>query len=314
MTHRNRASGLALAGAAALCWGFATVMSKGALAAFPPVPLLCVQLAASAALLWGLVLIRRRRLASIRGALRLAWLGLLEPGFAYLFGLSGLADMEAGPAAVIQASESIMIILLSACMLRAWPSRRFSVLAAFAFAGIALSTVAPIGRVTATVWWGHLLVLAGTLVAACYVVLSGLLIRKEDPVVVVAGQQGIALLLAVASLSMSVQPAAGPGLAQVPARLWAFAAFSGIVQYGLAFSLYLAAVQRISAGLAGVCLNAIPVVSLVGAYVWLGETPSTIEVTGVSVTVAMLILIARLNDPGGPDAALSGDRALAGMR
>ena len=311
MPRRNHASGLALAGSAALCWGSATVMSKSALATFPPIPLLCVQLAASATLLWGLILIRHRTLSSVRGALRLAWLGLLEPGFAYLLGLSGLADMEAGPAAIIQASESIMIIVLSAVMLRAWPSRRFSVLATFAFAGIALSTIAPIGDVTATIWWGHLLVLVGTLVAACYVVVSGVWIRDEDPIVVVAGQQAVALLLAVFILSMTWHPSVGSGMALIPPRLWAFAALSGIVQYGLAFSLYLAAVKRISTGLAGVCLNAIPVVSLLGAFLWFGETPSTIELIGVSITVAMLILIARLDDPGGSGRRHADDIVLA---
>ena len=64
---------------AALSWGMATVMSKGALAAFAPIFLLVVQLAASVVCLWVTVYARQKpgRPLAFRTVVRFASLGLL---------------------------------------------------------------------------------------------------------------------------------------------------------------------------------------------------------------------------------------------
>lgn len=73
---------------AAACWGLGTVVSKRAVAEFPPLTLLAVQLAASLAVL--VVLMRAGR-QSLRGSPPiLARLGILNPGIAYALGLVGL--------------------------------------------------------------------------------------------------------------------------------------------------------------------------------------------------------------------------------
>src|SRR5216684_3986466 len=83
-TRQPTFSGIATATLAALCWGSATVMSKGALDQVPPIALLVIQLASSLTFLWTLLLVRGVRTGAIRDALRIAWLGLLEPGFAFV--------------------------------------------------------------------------------------------------------------------------------------------------------------------------------------------------------------------------------------
>jgi len=50
---------------------------------------------------------------SIREIAAFASLGILEPGIAYLLGLIGLVHVDAIDAVIIQASESMMIVLLS---------------------------------------------------------------------------------------------------------------------------------------------------------------------------------------------------------
>ncbi|HEV2546921.1 MAG TPA: EamA family transporter [Stellaceae bacterium] len=83
--------GALLAALSALCWGTATIMSKGALSGFPPLALLTIQLAASVIFLWTSLMLRGVSLPGWRDGLRLAWLGLLEPGLAYVLSLVGAA-------------------------------------------------------------------------------------------------------------------------------------------------------------------------------------------------------------------------------
>jgi len=145
---------------AALCWGVSTVMSKAALVGFAPVTLLVLQLSVSVACLWSLVWLRRPERTPWRTVAKFAWLGLLEPGLAYLLDLTGLANTEASGATLIQSSESILIVLASAMLFREWPSRCFLVLSILALGGLLLS----LGLVTPVVagdgFIGKLLILS----------------------------------------------------------------------------------------------------------------------------------------------------------
>ncbi|MFZ8263750.1 EamA family transporter, partial [Staphylococcus aureus] len=84
-----------------------------ALDSFAPVALLVVQLAVSVVCLWAVIRWRRLAPGSGRDRLRVAWLGLLEPGIAYMLGLWGLAGAGAGDATLIQSSEGLMIVAVS---------------------------------------------------------------------------------------------------------------------------------------------------------------------------------------------------------
>jgi drug/metabolite transporter (DMT)-like permease len=105
----SRALGITFATSAALCWGLAIVISKLALSSFPPVVLLVIQLLSSSVLLWTILAFRKIDLQTINRAAHLCWLGLLEPGIAYLLGLIGLSDTLASGATLIEASEAVMI-------------------------------------------------------------------------------------------------------------------------------------------------------------------------------------------------------------
>jgi drug/metabolite transporter (DMT)-like permease len=172
---------------ASLCWGSATVMSKGALDQVPPIMLLVIQLAGSLTFLWTIVLLRGVRAGALRDALRIAWLGLLEPGLAFVLGLIGLADTQAGNATLIASSEAIMIAALSALLLRERLSPRFFVLSAVALTGLVLAI--GIDGLTFGGLRGDGLIALGTFVAALYVVLSSRVMLDRDPVLVVACQQ-----------------------------------------------------------------------------------------------------------------------------
>lgn len=283
---------------AALCWGVATVMSKAALGDFAPVPLLVVQLAVSVACLW-FVIWRRRPGSGTRGAaLRVAWLGLLEPGLAYMLGLWGLAGAGAAEATLIQSSEALMIVLLSAMLFGQRPTARFLVLSVFALAGLVVALDLSVSMAGFRQGGeAELLIVAATLVAALYVVLSGRIAGDADAVVIVARQQSVALgfALVVLAITLLVDPTARVlprGIAP-----WLIAAGSGAVQYALAFTFYMKALRAIPANSAGAFLSLTPVFGLAGAFLFLHELLSPTRLAGAAATLFFVWRLSREETP-----------------
>ena len=281
--------GVAAATLASFCWGSTTVMSKYALGEVSPVVLLFLQLSASTTFLWLIILLMRIELPRIIMLAPIAVLGLLEPGLAYLLGLIGLTDIGAGAATLIQASEAIMIVILSALLFRQIPTAMFTILSIIAFAGIIIALGLWNTGNEQNGIFGVTLVFLATASAAFYVVLSGRIAGNHNPIVAVSVQQTVALLAVLLILPVEVF---GEGVS-IPKSLdiWLVVIISGIVQYGIAFSLYMYALSKIPANLAGSFLNLIPVFGLSIAFLALGETLSLIQLTGAVITVLSLTLI-----------------------
>lgn len=66
---------------------------------------------------------------------------------------------------------------------------------------------------------------------------------------------------------------------------------SGVIQYALAFVFYMVALRHISAGLAGVYLNFVPLVGIAGAFIFLDEKLSLLQLGGALLVVIALVLI-----------------------
>jgi drug/metabolite transporter (DMT)-like permease len=289
MTNRPQIISVLAATLSALCWGSATVMSKGALGQIPPIMLLAIQLTGSLVFLWTILLARGVRAGALRDALRIAWLGLLEPGLAFVLGLVGLAETQAGNATLIASSEAIMIAALSALLLRERLSLRFFVLSAVALTGLMLAI--GINGVTFGGLRGDGLIALGTLAAAFYIVLSSRVMRDRDPILVVACQQLVAGILALVILPIEMLRGHIVDLGALPISTWALALGSGIVQYALAFSFYLAAMRSMAPSVVGTFLYLTPVVGLAGAVTFLGEKFTGIQLTGAAITVGALVLL-----------------------
>ena len=294
MNRNTRFLSIAAAIFAALCWGSSTIMSKGALNSFRPSALLVVQLTASVAFIWTILLIRGVKRPSIPEAARFAWLGLLEPGAAYLLGLRGLAATQAGGATLIQSSESIMIVFIAAVLIKERVTKRIMYLSVAAFSGLILALGHPAaGTISPGNLTGDGLIFVGTFVAGIYVVLSSRIAADWDPMLIVGCQQIVALLFALAFLPFEKTSGAMPPPSALPLRIWALALSSGIVQYALAFSFYLFAMRGIGASVAGAFLNLIPVIGLLGAFLCFRETLTSVQLAGIFITIGCLFLISR---------------------
>ena len=285
-------SGAVFAALASLCWGAATVMSKSALSQFAPLTLLVVQLAVSVLCLWIVIWWRRLPQASPVELLRVAWLGLLEPGLAYMLGLFGLAQVGAAQATLIQSAEGIMIVLVSAVVFRQRPSIRFLILSLLALAGLMVALSVTMLSLRHGVGAEVLIALA-TLVAAVYVVLSGAIAGTADAIVIVAWQQSVAFVFAL--FMLAARRIVDPAMSAPPTGLWPWliAGGSGAVQYALAFTLYMMALRRIPANTAGAFLTLTPVFGLVGATLFLHETLSATQAMGAAATLYFVWRISR---------------------
>jgi len=256
--------------------------------------LFAVQLTASVVLLSIAIVFRQQRFQWSLGGIVGGATGLLEPGMAYMLGMIGLSFTSAINASVITSSEPIMIILLGWLLFKEPIRSRTALSAVLAISGVLMVTSAGardshVGGATAHT--GDFLILAGTLCAAAYVVLSHRLVQKMEPLHLLILQQGygLALILLVWCIHLLnyFEPLASKfhSRGAIPAAGWFWAASSGIVQYALAFWLYLIALRKLRANLAAVSLALIPVFGVGGAWVFLGESLSGIKIAGVVIIV-----------------------------
>ena len=270
-------------------------MSKGALDNFYPVTLLIVQLMASVTFLWCVVAFRNAPVPTVNVLFRLSLLGLLEPCLTYVLVLIGLTFTGASEASLLQSLESIMIVLLAMLLLKEIPSINFIVLSAMILVGLFFALDIHGANIKES-WLGASLISLGMLSAAFYVVLSSRIKKEQDVFYIVACQQTLALVASILMLPLewTIYPDS-KAFAALPSSLeiWGLALISGVVQYALAFSFYIYSLKHIRAGLAGMFLNLVPVIGVVGAVVFLGEILSLLQVGGAALTIIALVLIAK---------------------
>ncbi|HEX6151201.1 DMT family transporter [Nocardioides sp.] len=263
---RRRRTGTAVAAlvAAAACWGLGTVVSKQVVDDVPPLTLLPVQLAASCLLLLALAAARGELVTRGRSGLRLAALGVLNPGVAYALGLIGLTTITASMSVLLWALEPVVILLLAALVLREHVSLALGSGVAVAVTGVLLVVYQP-GAAGATV--GITLTLVSVACCAVYTVLIRRSLLDDSSLRVVLAQHATALVFA-GTLASVVALFGGPGwdLAGLDRGDWAGAALSGVLYYGLGFSLYLAGLRHVPASVAACFLPLIPVFGIVAGY------------------------------------------------
>ena len=299
VSSRGRQYGIAAAILSAACWGTATVMSKAVLDHMPPMTVLVVQLSASVLVLWLTILVLGLRVGLDRTTGRASLSGLLEPGLSYAFGMAGLALTTASSAALIGATEPLFILLLAWLFLgeRIGPT----VLGLAVITSLGLMVVVPDAAVGAGQGslLGDALVVLGTLAAAIYVIATRRLVGILDPLPLSALQQSVGLAFAVTVAAVVVIIGGGPvGLAGIAPEILALAAISGIVQYALAFWLYLFALRHVAVNVAAFSLALIPVFGIGAAILFLGESLSLIQGIGAAMIVLAVAAISRLSGSG----------------
>lgn len=180
-----------------------------------------------------------------------------------------------------------MIVLIAALLFREYPSGKFVFYSVLVLLGISI-VLGVEGHLINKEWLGTALITLGMLAAAFYVVLSSRIAEKYDVFYIVASQQTLALIVALFILPFEWGEFT---VSSITWGAWSMALLSGVIQYALAFVFYMVALRHISAGLAGVYLNFVPLVGVAGAFIFLDEKLSLLQLGGASLVVIALVLI-----------------------
>jgi probable blue pigment (indigoidine) exporter len=277
-----------LVGASA-CWGLGTVLSKDALSSFSPLRLLCIQLAASVAVLVLLLQINRVPAVWSGRLYAIVALGVLNPGVAYWLGLIGLGMTTATVASLIWAVEPALIVVAARIVLRQRIGGRVLALLLPATLGVVL--VIGSGPISGS-WLGGLLILAGVGACALYAVFTQQVVAKAPLLLVLTIQQASALVFAVV---LSILPLEHPAAIQSASSdaVWVRAIVSGIIYYAIAFWLFVGALRDVAATTAGLFISLVPVFAIVAAFVILNERPGGWQWFGAALVFSAMALVVR---------------------
>ncbi|SFG26579.1 Permease of the drug/metabolite transporter (DMT) superfamily [Halobacillus alkaliphilus] len=102
---------------------------------------------------------------------------------------------------------------------------------------------------------------------------------------------GVSVLILLPFVAVEWTLGSVPSLGK--AEYWMGFLYLGVFPSVIALVFYNRAVERLGASLASVFLNFLPVVTMIGAYLWLGETIKLPEIAGALLVIAGVILTTR---------------------
>lgn len=271
-------------------WGIATVISKALLTTISPFLLLFVQLLASAVALWAANLWLKRSLPHGWVLVVAIALGVLNPGISYTFSLMGLERISASVSSLLWAMEPFLILSLAWLILKEPVTINVVGVIAVGFLGVVLVSGLLSGKSAGqTEFVGVTYLFIAVLLCAAFTVFSRKLGDEVDPLSLVAVQQTAGLAWAAILFAVTSRQEMTSAMAAVPVREMIYAVISGLLYYAAAYWLYLSALNRVSAALAGGSFNIIPLVTISVAFVFLGERLSGMQIVG-----ALLILVSAM--------------------
>ncbi len=285
MTRRPAAGALLALAALALIWGYNWVIMKRALHDAGPFTFAALRALLGALALFAVLAARRRPLrpAHLPGMLVL---GLLQTTGFLGFVIWALVGGGAGRTAVLAYTMPLWLLVL------AWPllGERIRGLqwAAVAAAAAGLVLILQPWRMHAHVLSIVLAMLGGVSWALAAIWAKHLRRRVDLELLSLTAWQMLlgALPLILVALWREPQPVSWtPYFA-------AALAYNALLATALAWLLWLYALDRLPAGIAGMGTLAVPVIGLVSAWLRLGERPAPLEAAGMALILAGLAILA----------------------
>jgi len=259
---------------ACFLWAVSFIATKVALESAPPLSVVALRLAISAAcfVVWIVVAERGFRLGGPRELARLFGLSLFGTGLHYGIQTIGLQYTTASNAALYAVTGPITIVLLAAVFLNEPIGRRKVVGIVIAVVGVL--TVMGWDRLASAELGGHVL---GDLLVLASIVLWGMFtvfgkaLTDELGALRVTAMVTIIGALWMLPVGWTEGHLRGFSLEQVAPAGWAAIAFLGIGCSFLATFLYFVALERTESQKVGVYLYTIPPMTAVIAAIYLGE-------------------------------------------
>jgi len=282
----------------ALIWGINFSVMKVVLAELDPLALNALRFPlASLALL---VVVRRRS--------GLAWPSRQDVPFIILLAVLGNVGYQlcfifaidwtlAGNASLLLSTTPVWTMILSALAGHERPTRWMSLGVLGTLAGMTLVVLGRGGQISwgSETLRGDLLMVLASILWSMYTVGGRNQVARYGPLRMTAWTLWIGtpilVLLGLPSLSAT-------DLATVSAGTWLGVAYAGFLSIGLAYLLWYRGVQRLGNNRTAVYSNLVPVAALVTAWVWLGETPTGMQMLGAAVILGGLTLTRVAQSPG----------------
>jgi drug/metabolite transporter (DMT)-like permease len=263
-------------------WGANFSVIKLALRDFPQIPFNALRLLlASAVFMVALALRRRADDPTLTRADwgRLALLALVGHLLYQLCFLAGVARTSVANSALIFGCTPIAVAILSSLAghdrLR-WPH--------WGGAGLSLGGIYVIvghrAEWSSASLVGDALVLGGMLCWSVYSVAAQPLLRRHSPMVVTGWSMAIGTAF---YMVLAVGPMITTDWAAISALSWGLMVASSLLAIALAYMIWYTAVQRIGSARTSVYSNLTPVVAMIVAAIWLGETVSSAQLFGAAL-------------------------------
>ncbi|MCB2136905.1 MAG: EamA family transporter [Rhodobacteraceae bacterium] len=271
---------LLMALAVPLIWGMGFVFAKAAIGHFPPILLMALRFTLTAlATVWFAPLPRTHFWP-------LFWIAIVAAAIQYSLTFSGLKHLDAGMAALIVQLEVPFLVLLGALILKERPTMRKWLGIAVAFAGVALIA----GQVEFRgEWVAVFMVIAGAFTWA----LGQVFIRRLKDITGATVTAWIAVFAALQLFVMSAIFETGQKEAILAAGwvVWGAVAYLGLVMTALGYFLWNTLIRAHDVGRVAPFLLLLPVCSVAGGAVFLGEVLTPGRLVGGAVVIAGVALI-----------------------
>ncbi|WP_320783471.1 DMT family transporter [Streptomyces sp. CRN 30] len=197
----------------------------------------------------------------------------------------GEVNVAAGTASLLIATVPAFSVLLGSLFLTERLSRNIVLGSVVALAGAAIVSLA---RGTGGFTVSALVVLAAAVVQGIYHVATKPLLRRYTGLEVTTYA-----MVAGTVFALPLAPATWHAALKAPADALASALYLGLLPSALGFVIFGYAVARLPLATSTAALYLVAPVTLVIAFVWLGEVPHLIELLGGAVSVAGVIMINR---------------------
>ncbi|WP_438002858.1 DMT family transporter [Sorangium sp. So ce321] len=266
-----------------VCWGLVPVFQKQLLEVFGAVELTFVRFFVSGFVLLGVVLVRSPR--ELSGVVRRNPWGILlssvlGPLLAMVSFNFGVRTVAISLAALVIALEPMLTYVIAVAMgQERWELQRvLSIL--LCLAGLAV-TMAADGIGGGAFWVGLLAVFVTPIVWAVNTVISKGLVEKESPIVIIV----LNFLISSALLLPFSQSDGMPRILQMSARHWGALAFCVLPGTVMGYTIWYWALRFLSPSTLSISLYAIPIISVVGGVVVLGESLTIVKGSGVALVL-----------------------------
>jgi drug/metabolite transporter (DMT)-like permease len=232
---------------------------------------------------------------------RIVALGLIGNVAYQLCFIYGLDWTRAGNASLLLATTPVWTVLLSALAGHERPTRWVATGVVATLVGMTL-VVGGGGGVSlgSDTVRGDLLMVLASLLWSVYTVAGRGPVSKYGALRVTAWALYVGTPILVIMGAPSLPPET---LRSISLGAWIGVAYAGFLSIGLAYLLWYRAVRRIGNNRTAVYSNLVPVAALLTAWVWLGEVPGALQLSGAGVILAGLT-VARLAQSPGPSSGI----------